>query len=92
MNEAAVVEKARELKGKNIQWRRVGAKQAWISNMLDGQYFLIKSYATIVGLVDMDENKYYEIGKYSPTTSRQMTQIHRSNFSNCEREFIDGEV
>lgn len=91
-----VVEIVRELihfpNNVTMEWRRVGYKQAWVSNLLRKRYYLIKSYETIVGLVDMEEMKFYEIGKYSPTTSKQITQIHNSMFQDCDRMFIDGRV
>ena len=76
----------------SIQWNRVGYKQAWTSQCLQKRYFLIKSYSTIVGIVDVQEGEFFEIGKYSPTTSKQVTQIYNSMFRNCNRNFVAGRV
>ena len=76
----------------HINWNRVGYKQAWTSQCLRGRYFLIKSYNTIVGIVDVQDNEFFEIGKYSPTTSKQITQIHNSMFRSCNRQYVNGRV
>ena len=47
----------------------------------------IKSYSTIVGFVHMSD--VYEIGKYSRTTSKQMTRICNTYFSDCDRVFYE---
>lgn len=91
-----VVEKARELsswsKSSEIEWSQFRKCQAWVSGLIDNRYFLIKSYRTIVGLVDTSTGDFYEIGKYSPATSKQMTQIYNSMFRSTERHLIGGEV
>ena len=46
---------------------------------------LIKSYDTIVAFYDYDNNVFCEIGKFSPTTSKQLTQIYNQEFRNSER-------
>ena len=50
---------------------------------------LVKSYNTIVGFVNHTTKEYIELGKWSRTTSKQVTQIHNAMFSNFERKFID---
>ena len=94
--ESPAILKARELNGimmiPAIQWTRVGYKQAWTSNVLQKRYILIKSYQTIVGIVDLQDEEFFEIGKYSPTTSKQVTQIYNSMFRNCNRNFVNGRV
>ena len=46
---------------------------------------LIKSYDTIVAFYDYDNDVFCEIGKFSPTTSKQCTQIYNQEFRNSER-------
>lgn len=60
---------------------------AWVSvpiycSALDFTFQLVKSYNTIVGIVDHDNKEYIALGKWSRTTSKQQTQIHRQIFSN----------
>lgn len=90
-----IIEKARELnsvkgmlENRGINWTRIKSRQMWISQLLDSRYILIKSYSTIVGMVDTDERKVYEFGKYSPTTSKQMTQLCREQFYLYDRELL----
>ena len=45
----------------------------------------LKSYKTIVGFVDCTNKVFYEVGKYSRTTSKQMTQVYNSLFNDCIR-------
>ena len=59
-------------------WRRFHHCQAWITDPMGIQQIqLIKSYDTIVGVVVPDDATIYELGKYSTTTSKQLTQISR---------------
>ena len=85
MNE--MIKLANELKDK-AEWKRFNYTAAATSQEINGRYYLIKSYATIVGLVDDLEKKMYEFGKYSSTTSKQFTQIHNQIFNDCERILI----
>ena len=48
----------------------------------------IKSYSTIVGFADVTNGIVYEYGKYSPTTSKQFTQIYTQRFSNYDRVLV----
>ena len=86
MNE--IIKLANELKAQ-AKWKRFNYTAAATSQEIDDRYYLIKSYATIVGLVDKAENKMYEFGKYSRTTSVQFTRIHNQIFNDCERVFIN---
>jgi hypothetical protein len=60
-------------------WQRFNYCQAWIT--LDNYsyngrlYKLIKSYSTIVGIIDIRDDILWWERKYSPTTSKQLTQI-----------------
>ena len=85
MNE--MIKLANELKV-NAEWKPYHYTAASISKAIDDRYFLIKSYSTVVGLVDWDEAKIYEFGKYSVTTSKQFTRIYNEFFHHCERIFI----
>lgn len=92
MSEVTAIRTAKELNSfpgnLSIKWSRFNHCQAWISQCLRNRFFLIKSYNTIVGIVDDQEADFFEMGKYSPTTSKQMTQIYRQRFSDCDRHLI----
>jgi len=75
-----------------ICWVQFHKCQAWISDEFDERYRLIKSYHTIVGLIDCKEHVVYEIGKYSRTTSKQFTQICNQLFRGYDRKYIEGRV
>lgn len=90
MTNAEVIKKAGELR--TDRWFRFNSCQAYTSGILEDRYILIKSYSTIVGLVDIANQMFYEIGKYSRTTSKQITQIHNQKFSSFSREFVEGQV
>ena len=59
------------------------------NSAFDVMFQLVKSYNTIVGFVNLTKKEYIELGKWSRTTSKQVTQIHNTMFSNFERKFID---
>lgn len=95
MTTEKVLEKAREVNREQLRWTQFNHCQAWLSNTHadeDGIWQLIKSYATIVGLVDHNDGKVYEIGKYSQTTSKQFTQICRQLYPYYAREYVEGRV
>lgn len=48
-------------------------------------YTLIKSYKTFVAFVDIENEVFIEIGKFSSTTSKQCTQIYNAYFRDFER-------
>lgn len=88
-----VIKKVHELQVKNsMRWSQVDQKQLYLSQMLDGNFQLIKSYATVVGLVDHANDTMYEIGKYSKTTSCQITHLQRNVLSGYKREYVEGRV
>ena len=77
-----------------IHWVRFNSCQAWVSepvfNSAYGVMFrLVKSYNTIVGFINMTTSEYIELGKWSRTTSKQVTQIYNSLFRSYERKFVD---
>ena len=59
-----------------VKWRQFHNCQAWISTCIGNRYFLIKSYNTIVAVIDDQNGELYELGKWSVTTSKQVTQIY----------------
>ena len=72
----------------DLEWTRFDSKQAWYTDRLStptGQYRLFKSYNTIVALVDIYHGKFYELGKWSTTTSKQVTQFYNSSYGHFTR-------
>ena len=59
----------------DITWKRFRNCNAYISNCILNRYFLVKSYNSIVAVIDDQEGELYELGKWSRTTSKQVTQI-----------------
>lgn len=51
-------------------------------------YTPIISYSTCVAIVDETNKVFYEVGKYSRTTSKQITRIYNELYSDYERVFI----
>ena len=49
----------------------------------------IKSYKTIVGYVDCDEEIFYEYGKYTASTSRQVSGMYNQYWRTFKRELVD---
>ena len=72
------------------QWKRFRSCQAWITecdiyNSAYGVYFgMVKSYNTIVAIVDHSRKKFIRLGKWSQTTSKQSTQIHNALYPDYE--------
>ena len=64
------------------KWTRFGSKQCWVSDCIFNRYFLVKSYSTIVAIIDDQNGQLFELGKYSVTTSKQVTQLF--NMSDIE--------
>lgn len=64
------------------KWTQFRHCKAWISPCINNRYFLVKSYNTIVAVIDDQNGELYELGKWSQTTSKQVTQI----FNCCEPE------
>lgn len=66
--------------------------QAWVSlpsyyGCYNKTFQLIKSYTTIVAVIDCTDNILYELGKYSKTTSKQIIQINNQMFG-AERVLV----
>ena len=64
------------------KWVRFGSKQMWVSNCINNRYFLVISYNTLVAVIDDQQGELYELGKWSVTTSKQVTQLY--NLSDTE--------
>ena len=65
-----------------LKWKRFRSCQCWISECINNRYFLVKSYNTIVAVIDDQQAELYELGKWSTTTSKQVTQIYNM----CDNE------
>ena len=78
------------------EWERVNYTNSYIGNMqvvIIGEdvhpVTPIKSYDTVVAFVHWDSGYLVEVGKYSRTTSKQITQIHNNHFRFRERVYFD---
>lgn len=65
-----------------VTWKQFRKCNAYISSCILNRYFLVKSYNTIVAVIDDQNGELYELGKWSRTTSKQVTQIY--NMSDYE--------
>lgn len=59
----------------NFVWKQFNQKNCYVSQCLLNRYFLVKSYNTIVAIIDDQKGDLYELNKYSRTTSKQITQL-----------------
>lgn len=66
-------------------------RRYYIPEELDIFIIPLKSYKTIVGFVDCTNKVFYEVGKHSITTSKQMTQVYNAYFNDCIRLYCDRE-
>lgn len=57
------------------KWIQFGSKKCWVSNCVKNRYFLVISYNTLVAVIDDQQGELYELGKWSVTTSKQVTQL-----------------
>lgn len=70
--------------GNNVRYSRFNYCQAYISERIycstfDLDFQLVKSYETIVAVIDHTHQKFIRLGKWSRTTSKQSTQIHNTH-------------
>lgn len=81
----------------DVKWKRFGSKQCWVSNCIHNRYFLVKSYNTIVAVIDDQTGELFELGKWSTTTSKQVTQLYnlsdnesynKFGFSKLEKRYL----
>lgn len=79
------------------KWTRFDYKQCWVSNCIKNRYFLVISYNTLVAVIDDQNGELYELGKWSTTTSKQVTQLYnlrdsesysKFGFSKLEKRFL----
>ena len=75
------------LRNDALSFKQEKTKQFYYAIVFDGE--ILKSYNTIVGYADKAKWKYYTFGKYSTTTSKQLTQFYNEYFSGYDRIFID---
>lgn len=71
----------------DVKWRQFHNCKAWISSCIGNRYFLIKSYNTIVAVIDDQQGELYELGKWSRTTSKQVTQIYNMTDNESYSEY-----
>ena len=91
----------KDMKSRNQTWTQLGKKSFWYSdwnylevNGMDLYIRALRSYSTIVGfeISNLKEYVLYEIGKYSTTTSRQITQYFNGISFATERIFIKPDI
>lgn len=68
-------------------WTQFGKKQCWVSNCIKNRYFLVISYDTLVAVIDDQQGELYELGKWSVTTSKQITQLFNLSDSESYSKF-----
>lgn len=91
MSEAAELTK-RLMNKRGVYWAQFNKCEAYLSEILEDDYRLIKSYNTIVGLVDLKNKKYYQFGWFSATTTRQLTKIYNAYYRGWERIISEEKV
>lgn len=65
----------------DFDWNRIKSKNCYYSKWIEyngEMYRLLKSYNTVVGIQN-NHNGFWELGKYSRTTSKQVTEFVRDN-------------
>ena len=72
---------------RDITWKRFRHCNAYISSCILNRYFLVKSYNTIVAVIDDQERELYELGKWSRTTSKQVSQIFNMRGYECYNNY-----
>lgn len=69
------------------KWTQFGKKQCWISNCIKNRYFLVVSYSTLVAVIDDQQGELYELGKWSGTTSKQISQLYNLRDNEAYNKF-----
>lgn len=73
----------------NLEWTRIKSQNCYYSQWFNHNgenYRLLKSYSTVVGLQN-NHNGLWEMGKYSQTTSKQVTQFCNNN--GLDKHFVE---
>lgn len=81
----------KEIIGKELDfdWSRIRSKNCYYSKWIEcngEMYRLLKSYNTVVGIQN-NYNGFWELGKYSRTTSKQVTEFVNDNA--LDRYFVE---
>jgi hypothetical protein len=86
------LEIAKQVKENTENWKQFDKKNMWWSDAITLQdgctYRVLKSYNTIVAVIDVIESKLIEIGKWSSTTSKQVTQYHGKYCKSFDRVLL----
>lgn len=85
-----ILEKAQELEKKMYKHKyfQFHGCQAWWSELLEEKYTLFKSYDTVVAIVNRETKCFIELGKWSRTTSKQVTRFYNDFYSDYRRILI----
>lgn len=85
-----IIEKAQELEKKMYKHKyfRLHGCQGWYSELLEDKYILFKSYDTVVAIVNNQTKCFIELGKWSRTTSKQVTRFYNEFFGTYRRILI----
>lgn len=88
------IRNALQSKMHRVEWTQFRSSSAYTGTMQvvtigNKDYFVIpfRSYDTIVAYTDFDSNIMYEVGKYSTTTSKHVTQYFAQETRACERVY-----
>ena len=81
---------ANELRANKFNQR--DKKQMFVSGITfdenGNSYYLLKSYNTIVAIVDLAEKKFIDLGKWSMTTTKHANLFYKEFKDNFERVMI----
>ena len=72
------------------KFNRIRSMNAYTTDAVEinGRYYrFLKSYNTIVGIIDYENGTFTEFGKYSVTTSKQVPYFYNKFKSCLTREF-----
>lgn len=85
-----ITDKAFELGAKMYKHKeyQYHACQAWYSELLEEKYVLFRSYNTFVALVNTETRCFIELGKWSRTTSKQVSRFYNEFYSDYRRILI----
>ena len=76
----------------SAEFHQVDNKQMFVSGLIidenGGFYYLLKSYDAIVAIVDLVEQKFVDLGKWSTSTTRHANLFYKKFKNNFERVMI----